>query len=508
MTAAKRAMSILLSGAMLMGNLFSPITAFAGEAVTEGNEGYEAPVKEEQQEQSVTEAPDYIVTLPYYEEAAFMVDEGHVKKRDGQGDIVLAYKAGDDVKITVSERDGFELEEIRILDEKNNAQGYTWEQEDTFAFLMPEKDLKVAASFKEPVQETEMAAADPADTYEPEAQETAAEEGALEATEDAPKAENMVAEETADKPADNAATAAETVLTETAGNPAGNTAMEAPAATEPAKNAETAEGKALQIPAVDPETEADGFPVGGSIVRLGEVTLSDQVTGYAADEAFEDIPYPHGTCSYDLKSSTVQFGTPGLYEMIYRADESTTGRFWYVVRPVRIVEGLFEAEVSSEDQEDHAGDEDVSSDEDDPTHLSQEDITEEAVPEETTEAKTAEGILTENTEKTTEKAEGAPEAETEQVDPMETPVDDRQHNILFGTGEGYTISLENDQVTYQEGDEVSFTVTAKEKYTIRTASAFIALSGEETDINTSEADEAPVLVTPEEVEVSRTDSLP
>ena len=45
MTAAKRAMSILLSAVMLMGNLITPMTAFAEEAVTEGNEIYEAPVK-------------------------------------------------------------------------------------------------------------------------------------------------------------------------------------------------------------------------------------------------------------------------------------------------------------------------------------------------------------------------------------------------------------------------------------------------------------------------------
>ena len=136
MTAAKRAMSILLSATMLMGNLVSPMTAFAGETGTEGNEAYEAPVGETGAEQPVTEAPDYLVTIPYYEEAAFMVDENHVKKREDEKETVLAYKAGDDVKITVSQREGYELEEIRLLDDKKNEQGYTWEKEDTFVFLM------------------------------------------------------------------------------------------------------------------------------------------------------------------------------------------------------------------------------------------------------------------------------------------------------------------------------------------------------------------------------------
>ena len=94
MTAAKRAMSILLSAIMLMGNLVSPITAYAGETGTEGNEAYEVPAGEAGAEQPVTEAPDYLVTIPYYEEAAFMVNENHVKKREDEKETVLAYKAG------------------------------------------------------------------------------------------------------------------------------------------------------------------------------------------------------------------------------------------------------------------------------------------------------------------------------------------------------------------------------------------------------------------------------
>ena len=99
-------------------------------------------------------------------------------------------------------------------------------------------------------------------------------------------------------------------------------------AADAAENEDLSESKDLQIPAIDPETEADGFPVGGSIVRLGEVTISDQAHGYEADVVL-DVPYQPGTCRYEMKSSTVQYGVPGLYEIIYRADESSTGRFWY-----------------------------------------------------------------------------------------------------------------------------------------------------------------------------------
>ena len=158
MTAVRRATSILLSAAMLLGNLVSPMTVIAEEAAPEGNEGYEAAAADTMQEPPQTEAPDYLLTIPYYGETAFLVDESHVKKREDQGDTILSYKAGDDVKITVAERDGYVLEELKLFDEKKEELAYSWEKEDTFAFLMPESDLKLSAIFRAPVKETELAA--------------------------------------------------------------------------------------------------------------------------------------------------------------------------------------------------------------------------------------------------------------------------------------------------------------------------------------------------------------
>lgn len=88
MTGVKRAMSILLSAVMLMGNLITPMTAFAEEAVTEGNEIYEAPVHESKPKQpdTETEAPDYLVTIPHYEEGSFLVDEGPVQDHVREGE--------------------------------------------------------------------------------------------------------------------------------------------------------------------------------------------------------------------------------------------------------------------------------------------------------------------------------------------------------------------------------------------------------------------------------------
>ena len=171
MTGAKRATSIMLSAVMLMGSLLTPMTAFAQEAATEVDEVYEQPVavtteaipmspveepspepvpeaappekttEKIESKQEETEAPDYMVHLPSYMEAAWMVDESHVKKRNDD-ETILAYKAGDSVKISVSELEGFKLKEIKVIDGKKNEQEFTWESEETLVFLMPEKDLK------------------------------------------------------------------------------------------------------------------------------------------------------------------------------------------------------------------------------------------------------------------------------------------------------------------------------------------------------------------------------
>lgn len=57
------------------------------------NEAYDAPAGEAGAEQPVTEAPDYLVTIPDYEEAAFLVDENHVKKRGDEKETISQFKS-------------------------------------------------------------------------------------------------------------------------------------------------------------------------------------------------------------------------------------------------------------------------------------------------------------------------------------------------------------------------------------------------------------------------------
>ena len=275
MTAVRRATSILLSAAMLLGNLVSPMTAIAEEAAPEGNEGYEAAAEDSMQELPQTEAPDYLVTIPYYGETAFLVDESHVKKRGDQGDTILTYKSGDDVKITVAERDGYVLEELKLFDENRNEQAYTWEKEDTFAFLMPESDLKLSAIFRAPVKETESAAQDV----------EAAPEGSEQSAEVSASGDLFVAS--------NPSEEQNTPGSEPNGS---GEAEQAPSEENEDMNNDPSDSTELQIPAVDPETETDGFPVGGSIVRLGEVRIGVDVKELTPETTFEDVGYPQDTC--------------------------------------------------------------------------------------------------------------------------------------------------------------------------------------------------------------------
>lgn len=275
MTAVRRATSFLLSAAMLLGNMVSPMMAFAEEAVPEEKEGYEVSAEEAAQEQIQTEAPDYLVTIPYYGEIAFLVDESHVKKRGDQGDTILTYKSGDDVKITVAERDGYVLEELKLFDENRNEQAYTWEKEDTFAFLMPESDLKLSAIFRAPVKETESAAQDV----------EAAPEGSEQSAEVSASGDLFVAS--------NPSEEQNTPGSEPNGS---GEAEQAPSEENEDMNNDPSDSTELQIPAVDPETETDGFPVGGSIVRLGEVRIGVDVKELTPETTFEDVGYPQDTC--------------------------------------------------------------------------------------------------------------------------------------------------------------------------------------------------------------------
>lgn len=84
----------------------------------------------------------------------------------------------------------------------------------------------------------------------------------------------------------------------------------------------------------------------------------------------------------ELKSNSIQYSLPGLYDVIYRVDENTTGRFWYVVRPVRVVESSDQIggnDISGENNGDQP-----SAEEDDDSHIQTPETERDALPEDGT----------------------------------------------------------------------------------------------------------------------------
>ena len=97
---------------------------------------------------------------------------------------------------------------------------------------------------------------------------------------------------------------------------------------------------------------------------------------------FEDAGYSQDTCRVELKSNSIQYGLPGLYDVIYRVDENTTGRFWYVVRPVRVAESsdqIGENDMSRENNGDQP-----SAEEDDDSHIQTPETERDVLPEDGT----------------------------------------------------------------------------------------------------------------------------
>ena len=116
--------------------------------------------------------------------------------------------------------------------------------------------------------------------------------------------------------------------------------------TDPSNDAQDS-GASGETPDTSSVIESDGFPSQGAVIKLDEITIGIDRTELDPAEKFADVIYPQDTCRSTLISSEVKFGTPGLYPVVYRVNESTTGKDWYVVQPVRVSEAR-EAETQSE----------------------------------------------------------------------------------------------------------------------------------------------------------------
>ena len=184
MSIGKRFTSFMLSAVMIAGNMVSPITAYAGEteagntgqvqsetaaettagpvtaAATEVQPATDMPVPE-------TEAKNYRLILPTGDGYSFTYDQNHFSEEyKEKKSVTLLYKAGDEVDLDLFAKDGYQLDKVSFTDkEKIDPQidqlnvtyqevSYTWKDEDTLIFTMPEKDIWMQTEFHQLQSET------------------------------------------------------------------------------------------------------------------------------------------------------------------------------------------------------------------------------------------------------------------------------------------------------------------------------------------------------------------
>ena len=492
----KRITSFILSAAMLAGNMVSPMKAYADEAYTEtgqaqaessagdmqlqigltetpdeasgtaadaagssGNSGGDVAGTATTQQ---TEAPDFKLVLPETDALDLVYDQAHFssteKNSDGKiMDTILLYKAGEEVSLDVTARNGFSIDKIQFVDRENvnpdtdkvnvdfKEYQYTWKDEDTLVFQMPDTDIWMRA-------ETHQNQTEAASQTEP------ANAGAGSASSAGGTANNAAEDSSVGEGASN-----QTGSTAEAGQEAGTAQADGASAegSDTSDNAQESNASDSNASAETSDTssviEADGFPSQGAIIKLDELTIGIDRTELDPAEKFADVTYPQDTCKSTLISSEVKFGTPGLYPVVYRVNESTTGKDWYVVQPVRVSEAR-EAKTQSDSQNnaqdssasgaDADGDDenaDGSSDDGD-VPLTEEAVeTEIASPETETELLNIAGELQDN-----EAAET--EADTEAETEAETSADIYQ--VILKSDSGLNATLDHEDGIYHAGETV------------------------------------------------------
>ena len=184
----RRITSVVLSAAMLAGNLISPLTAYAGEYQAGGGTEMQADAAEspgipepasvdtassqeemssaaDAPEQLSTEAPNFKITLMNEDAFGLMYDQTHFLSEDVEKkETVLSYKEGEEVNLDVIIDPAYQLDQLKLQGEDISIQDYekkkgieypyTWKDEDTITFTMPDTDLWMKTEWHQVQAET------------------------------------------------------------------------------------------------------------------------------------------------------------------------------------------------------------------------------------------------------------------------------------------------------------------------------------------------------------------
>ena len=451
---SNRVISLAMSAALMLTNMIAPMKVYADDAMdtyVEYGEEDSIPAEPETQAPAI----EYTITLPYYEDIVYMVDEGRIyqpeDKKPEDKDILLKYLADEKVEFAFTPYNDVTVTELHLKDEKKEETAFEVDEYGKVSFLMPEKDLWFSLVYESP-------AADHTVEVVP---EQAAEEPFQAVPEDVgTENHEEVSQETGEPvviPDADQATGDSEDNTVSAETDTGNDQSSAPE---------------IELTAV---IEDDGLPAQGSIMTVDalNIPLGDM---FHADTDLTNISYDAAIDSVDLVSDEVDVSIPGTYSTIYRVNHNGGEKMWYVLRPVVVMElgEVREGETRSDASEgDHEG-----SDEEDTSDGEDED--EPAVPdgldtliEETGDTvsdpdETMTEVISEtDTEDMPEEAEAAEEesedltedlSEEETEDPeTETEDMDGKYKVVIAKGEELGVTLDHEDGIYDAGETVSFT---------------------------------------------------
>ena len=471
----------VVSAAMALGS----IAGLAAEVWAEESAAL-AGAGAEENVQPVEEPVWYRITLPWTEHLIIEPETEHISIPDPdmrtereKKDILLTYKAGEEVEIRIWAENNWQISELDFLDEKKEETGYEWKDLLTVHFNMPEKSLIMKAELSELQIAEEVpqegsqdinSGADPSLQAEAQAAEMQGgdadpfalqETGSVESSAlavgnaaDIPQEAGIQQEgSAAGEPDQSSGNRVENIQENSSPADPVQENIQQPsevnAGSEAESSADIGNGTVPETePAMTyvPEKEADGLPAQGSIEQTQTLEIVRNDAGFDAKIDLRNIPYDPEQYSIEYISDDILLDTVGTYSCIYKVTAPDSGKFFFVLRPVQVVESQDPAAVSGQEGIEAAADLDM-----------QETGSTENGSGQQTEAQETEAMesSTEALSETEASLEAAAVDETETETESEQP--SGEYKVTLTKGEDLGVKLDHEDGTYNAGETVTFT---------------------------------------------------
>lgn len=154
-----RVLSLAMSAALMLTNMIAPMTVYAEDLTEAALEEYVPDEQMETVPEPETVVPEYLITLPWYEDITYMVDEGRIYRPENMlpedKDILLKYKADEKVDFAFTPATGITVTELHLRDDKKNETFFEVDEYGHVSFLMPDKDLDFSLAYEKYVPEVQ-----------------------------------------------------------------------------------------------------------------------------------------------------------------------------------------------------------------------------------------------------------------------------------------------------------------------------------------------------------------